>query len=86
MDNLYIRIPASGGLWQGWHVKGLDVVTLFDSDLEAIMATGAANMRVTLLVPTTSCVMATVNVTKQQLKQIDSQNVAYLLEDQKKAL
>ncbi|MEN9430103.1 MAG: hypothetical protein RJA86_962 [Pseudomonadota bacterium] len=82
MDNLYIRIPANGGLWQGWHVKGLDVVTLFDSDLEAIMATGAANMRVTLLVPTTSCVMAVVNVTKQQLKQIDSQNVAYLLEDQ----
>ena len=24
MDNLYIRIPASGGLWQGWHVKGQD--------------------------------------------------------------
>ncbi len=82
MDNLYIRLPASGGLWQGWYVKGQEVKTLFDNDLEVIMATGAANLRITLLLPTTACVMSTINVTRQQLKQIDSKDVGYLLEDQ----
>ena len=82
MDNLFIRIPVTGGLWQGWYLNGQDVVPLFDSDLDTIMTKSAADLRITLLVPTTSCVMTTVNITKQQLKQIDSKDIAYLLDDQ----
>lgn len=84
MDNLYIRIPAINGLWQGWLAtpNALQARALTQDELEAIMATKAADMRINLLLPTSSCVMATVNVSKQQLKQLSGDDIAYLLEEQ----
>ncbi len=84
MDNLYIRIPTINGLWQGWLASSnvLQVRALTQDELEAIMATKAVNMRIHLLLPTSSCVMATVNVTRQQLKQLANEDISYLLEDQ----
>ena len=81
MDNLYIRIPTLGGLWQGWTLKDQVPIALTEAELETVMAR-AANMRVTLLLPTSACVLTTVNITRQQLKQIQGDEIAYLLEDQ----
>lgn len=84
MDNLYIRIPTVNGLWQGWLVTepNSSAQVLSQHELEAIMATKAMNMRITLLLPTSSCVIAAINVTRQQLKQLSATDIAYLLEDQ----
>jgi general secretion pathway protein L len=84
MDNLYIRIPTVNGLWQGWLVTEphSSAQVLSQHELEAIMATKAMNMRITLLLPTSSCVIAAINVTRQQLKQLSATDIAYLLEDQ----
>ena len=84
MDNLYIRIPTINGLWQGWLASPnvLQARALTQDELEAIMATKAVNMRIHLLLPTSCCVMATVNVTRQQLKQLAKEDICYLLEDQ----
>jgi general secretion pathway protein L len=84
MDNLYIRIPTVNGLWQGWLATPTEsqVKALTQDELEAIMATKAANMRISLLLPTSSCVMTSVNVTRQQLKQLSEPDIAYLIEEQ----
>jgi type II secretory pathway component PulL len=84
MDNLYILIPTVNGLWQGWLVTepNSSAQVLSQHELEAIMATKAMNMRITLLLPTSSCVIAAINVTRQQLKQLSATDIAYLLEDQ----
>lgn len=84
MDNLYIRIPNVNGLWQGWLATptALQAKALTQDELEAIMATKAANMCISLLLPTSSCVMASVNVTRQQLKQLSASDIAYLIEEQ----
>jgi len=84
MDNLYIRIPNVNGLWQGWLATpaALQAKALTQDELEAVMATKAADMRISLLLPTSSCVMATVNVTRQQLKQLSESDIAYLIEEQ----
>ncbi len=81
MDNLYIRIPAIGSLWQGWYQKEQGLIPLSEMDLEAMMSVGGANLRVTLFIPTTACVMATVNISRQQLKQIDVNDLSFLLDD-----
>lgn len=84
MDNLYIRMPNVNDLWQGWLVteRNLSAQVLSQHELEAIMATKAMNMRIMLLLPTSSCVIAAINVTRQQLKQLSATDMAYLLEDQ----
>lgn len=83
MDNLYIRIPVAGGLWQAWSVREQAVQPLSESDLEMLMASSqAAAVRVTLLLPTSACLLAPINITRQQLKQISADDVPYLLEDQ----
>jgi len=82
MDNLYIRIPALGSLWQGWYQKEQGIIPLSESDLEAMMSRTGANLRVTLLIPSTDCVMSPVAISRQQLKQIDAKDVPFLLEDQ----
>lgn len=81
MDNLYIRIPTPGGLWQGWAIKDQIPAPLSEADLEMVMS-HAANVRVTVLVPTSACVLAPVNITRQQLKHMEADDIAYLLEDQ----
>lgn len=84
MDTLYIRIPTINGLWQGWLLanNSTQAKVLSQHELEAIMAAKAANMRIHLLLPTSACVIAPVNITKQQLKQLSENDIAYLLEDQ----
>lgn len=84
MDTLYIRIPTVGGLWQGWLLaeNSSQARALNQHELESIMAVKAANMRIHLLLPTSACVIAPVNVTRQQLKQLNDTDIAYLLEDQ----
>lgn len=82
MDNLYIRIPTPGGLWQAWAIKDQAAVPLTVTDLEAIMAAHAANVRVTVLLPTSACILTQINITRQQLKQMQEDDLAYLLEDQ----
>lgn len=85
MDNLYIRIPTINGLWQGWLAaddKTHQPRALSQTELETIMAHHASNMRIHILLPTSACVIAPVNITAQQLKQLRDEDVPYLLEDQ----
>jgi general secretion pathway protein L len=83
MDNLYIRIPTINGLWQSWlHAANTPQPKLLTQhELEAIMTNKAANTRISLLLPTSACVIATVHATRQQLKQLGQEDIGYLLEE-----
>ncbi|PTQ88285.1 type II secretion system protein GspL [Agitococcus lubricus] len=82
MDNLFIRIPTLGGLWQGWSRHEQTLKALSEADLEALMSAGLANVAVTVLVPTSLCLFSVVHITRQQLKQLQPSDMALLLEDQ----
>jgi general secretion pathway protein L len=82
METLFIRIASLGGRWQGWLQRDEGVIPLNEGDLESLMSGSADGRRVVLLAPTTSCLMTTLPVSKQQLRQIGEEEVLYLLEDQ----
>lgn len=82
METLFIRIASLGGRWQGWLHKAAGIIPLTESDLESLMSGGADGRQVVLLTPTTACLMATLPVSRQQLRQIGEEEVLYMLEDQ----
>ena len=82
METLFIRITALGGRWEGWQQSDAGTFPLFEADLEALMSANAETRRIVLLVPTTACIMSTLPVSRQQLRQIGADEVLYLLEDQ----
>lgn len=82
METLFIRIASLGGRWQGWLQREAGIIPLTEADLESLMSGNGGSRRVILLAPTTACLMSTLAVTRQQLRQIGPEEVLYLLEDQ----